>query len=65
MTVLSAHRRVLGVIGVCYGPGAADLASAYATFERQCRCGMSTHGEAAPDEGRGWQSEVGRRSARG
>ncbi len=46
MTVLSAHRRVLGVIGVCFCPGAADLAAAYATFEQQCRCGLSICGTA-------------------
>lgn len=35
---LAAHRRVLGVVGLFYCPAIADLAMAYAAFEKQCRC---------------------------
>ncbi len=34
---LAAHRRVLGVVGLFYCPAIADLAKAYAAFEKQCR----------------------------
>jgi hypothetical protein len=37
LVALSAHKKVLGVIGLCFCPAVSDLAAAYASFEQQCR----------------------------